>query len=149
MKRSTFALALIGLGLSFSALQAQIVLDEVMSREEQKKTGVTKLTANEKIALEGWLNKNFVLKTKEEAPKTQLSLSINIDHGQKLQLSDNSLWEIAPDDVSKAAVWITPFPVQISSSGDLNYPCLITDVNSGTSVRARPASTQTQMQPQP
>src|SRR5579862_3339262 len=115
MKCSVSTLVLIGLGLSSLPLNAQIVLDEVMSRDDQKKTGVVKLTANEKIALEAWLNKNFVLKTEEKATKSGLSLSINIDHGRKLQLSDNSLWEIAPDDVSKAAVWITPFPVQISS----------------------------------
>ncbi len=139
MRHTVFALALTTLAIIISQLQAQIILDEVMSRDEQKKTGVANLSSTQKVALEAWLNNNFVLKSKEEAeaPQTELSLSINIDNGQKLELSDNSLWEIAPGDVPTSAVWITPFPVKIAPSGDPNYPCLIINPNSGVSVKAR------------
>jgi hypothetical protein len=140
MRRSTFGLTIIGIALFLSPLQAQIVLDEVMSKDEQKTTGVANLSRMQKLALEAWLNKNFVVKGKAEAPQPQLSLSINIDNGQKLELSDNSLWEIAPNDVQTSAVWITPFPVKITSSGDPDYPCLIVNLNSGASVKARPIS---------
>jgi hypothetical protein len=127
--------------LSFSQLHAQIILDEVMSKDEQKITGVANLSRNQKIALEAWIDRNFVLKSKEQASLPELSLSLNIDNGQKLQLSDNSLWEIAPGDVATAAVWITPFPVKIEPSGDPDYPCLIVNLNSGISVKARPVPT--------
>jgi len=114
-----------------------MLLDDVMSREEQKKTGISHLSRNQKLALEAWLNQNFVQKTEKEAARSELSLSINIDNGKKLVLSDNSLWEISPDDVQTAAVWITPFPVKITPSEDPDYPCLIANLNSGVSVKAR------------
>ena len=137
MRRAVFALAFISIAISYSHLHAQILLDEVMSNEDQKKTGVVNLTKDQKIALEAWIDQNFTLKAKPKAPETELSLSINIDKGQKLQLSDNSLWEISPDDVSTSSVWLTPVPIKITPSGDLNYPCLIIDQNSGISVKAR------------
>jgi len=134
------------LTLLCSQLPAQILLDEVMSRDEQQKTGVAKMPRAQKLALEAWLNKNFVLKTQSEQQTSNLSLSINLDGGKRLELSDNSIWEIAPDDVQKASIWITPFPVQISPSGDPDYPCLIINTNSGVSVRARPTTQSTEIQ---
>ena len=144
MRCSSFTLVVIGMTLFFTPLQAQIVLDDVMSKEEQQRTGIANLSKNQKLALEAWLNKNFVKKEKTEASQTELSLSINIDNGQKLQLSDNSIWEIAPTDVRTSAVWITPFPVKITPSGNPDYPCLIVNLNSGDSVKARLLSPSTQ-----
>jgi hypothetical protein len=136
MRLKTFFLAT--LTIYCSQLPAQILLDEVMSRDEQQKIGVAKMSRAQKLALEAWLNQNFVLKTQTQENVSNLSLSINIDGGKKLELSDNSIWEIAPDDLQKSAIWITPFPVQIVPSGDPTYPCLIINTNSGVSVRARP-----------
>lgn len=124
-----------------SSLQAQILLDQVMSKEEQQKTGVANLSVKQKIALEAWLNKNFVLKQPAKSSDEQLTLSINIDNGKKLQLSDNSLWEVSPEDISTAAIWITPFPIQISKSNDPDYPYLLVNKNTHTSVKARKIST--------
>lgn len=114
-----------------------IILDEVMDKDEQKQTGIDRLNMRQKIALEDWLNKKFVLKKTHSEKESELSMSINIENGKRLQLSDNSVWEIAPHDVSTSSVWITPFPVKITSSNDPNYPCLITNTISGASVRAR------------
>ncbi len=149
MKHSLFFLSLASASLTFSHLQADklIVLDTVMSEEEQKKTGITKLSFQEKLALEDWLNKTFVLKVQEEKPQTPLSLSINIDNGKKLLLSDNSVWEIAPDDLKTSAIWITPFPVKITPSNNPNYPFIITNTNSGMSVKARKAPPENQTGP--
>jgi hypothetical protein len=150
MKRSLFLLSLATAALAFSPLCAkQIMLDDVMTREEQKKTGVTKLSLKEKIELENWLNRTFILKAQEQLGEAQLFLSININNGQKLQLSDESIWEIAPSDKQTAAVWITPFPVKIIPSDDPNYPFLIVNINTGISVKAKklieatPAETET------
>lgn len=158
MKRTILFSAITGLALAYSPLQAQqqIILDEVMTRDDQKKTGVANLSRNQKIALETWLNNTFILKPKEQAPPptAQLSLSINIDNGQKIELSDNSIWEIAPSDVPTAAVWITPFPVKITQSNDPDYPYLLVNINNGISVKARkaqapmPAPTMTPAAPQ-
>lgn len=138
MSRSFFFLSLATITLTFSHLQAkQIMLDDVMTREEQKKTGITKLSLKEKIELENWLNRTFILKAQDQPTDAQLFLSININNGQKLQLSDESIWEIAPDDVSTAAVWITPFAVKIIPGNNPEYPFLIVNINTGISVNAR------------
>jgi hypothetical protein len=138
MHRSFLIFSLSCLTLAFSHVQAQqIVLDDVMSQEEQQKTGVSNLSLDQKVALEAWLNKTFAAKIKEKETEGQLSLSINIDNGQKLQLSDNSIWEVNPNDVPTAAVWIIPFPVKIVPSNDPEYPSLIVNLNSGVSVKAK------------
>ncbi len=131
------SLGLITCSLNFLSAQ-EIFLDDVMSKEEQKKTGIYKLTPNQKIELERWINQTFVLKAPKETVSTQpLSLSINLDNGHKLQLSDNSIWEIAPGDVQRASAWITPFQVKLTRSQDPAYPYLITNPVSGDSVKAR------------
>lgn len=119
-------------------LCADIVLDDVMSKEDQKNTGVSTLNRQQKIALEEWLNRNFISKVEDKKPSVpEISLSININNGQKLILSDNSVWEIDPKDVDIASVWITPFPVKISPSHDTDYPVLLTNTSTGVSVKAR------------
>lgn len=137
MRRSIFSLALSGSVLLFSHLQAQFLLEEVMSKEEQKKTGVDKLNKNQKIALEAWLNQNFDPKAKTKAAESDLFLSMNIDNGHKIQLSDNSMWEVAPDDAYTSSLWLTPIPITITPSGDAAYPCLLVQKDTGVSVKAR------------
>jgi hypothetical protein len=141
MSRLLFFLAATCFVCSTPSLKAdQIVLDDVMTKEDRQKTGIEHLSLSQKVALEAWLNKNFILKPQGQTTEATLSLSINIDNGQKLQLSDNSIWEIAPNDVPTSAVWITPFPVKIMPSNDQQYPWLIVNVNSGVSVKARKIS---------
>jgi hypothetical protein len=111
-----------------------------MTKEEQRKTGVYRLSFAQKVQLESWLNKNFISKIPEPVKGAALFLSINIANGRKIQLSDNSIWEIAPSDVSITAVWLTSFPVEINPSNDPEYPYLITNVNTGVSVKARKAA---------
>lgn len=127
----------------------QILLDDVMTRDEQKKTGVYNLTLQQKVALEAWINKTFVLKQPETTSQKQLSLSINIDNGQKLLLSDNSMWEVSPNDIPTSSVWLSPSPVKIVPSNDPDYPFLIVDINSGISVKARKVPTAGQSAPAP
>lgn len=161
MQRTIFFSAITSLALVYSPLQAQqlqqqqIILDEVMTKDDQKKTGVANLSRNQKIALEAWLNNTFVLKQKEKAPAAQLSLSINIDNGQKIELSDNSIWEVAPSDVPTAALWITPIPIKITQSNDPAYPYLLVNINNGISIKVKkaqatpmPAPTMTPAAPQ-
>jgi hypothetical protein len=125
--------------LSLPAAFAQILLDDVMSDEEQHRTGVFYLNHNQRAELETWLNDNFVLKTQQQpkqAPQ-ELTLAENINNGHQLRLSDGSLYEIAPSDVTRAAGWITPFPIQVVPSGDPNYPFKIVNTNTGNSLKAK------------
>ena len=136
MKRSLFfTLSLLS---ASAALHADFLLDQVMPQDVQKQTGVANLSLQQKIALENWLNENFVLKTAAEKTKAiKRFLSINIDNGNKLLLSDNSLWQVSPDDVSISGTWLTPVQIDIKSSNNPDYPCLLINTTSGSSVKAR------------
>lgn len=132
---------------------ALILLDEVMSRDVQQKTGVANLTPLQKSALEDWLNANFEVKSsKVERQAPEIMLSINIEGGRKLQLSDGTMWEVDPNDVVQSSVWITPFPIRIVPSDSTDYPFLLVNKTSGVSVKARkvvPGSEPETKQPSP
>jgi hypothetical protein len=122
--------------LHFGKLVGLIKLSDVMSQEEQKKTGILQLSEMQKQELEKWINEKFVLKTtsSEVAP---LSLEQNLQSGVQLELSDGSIYEIAPSDRSKTTFWLTPIPITVTASNDPLYPALLTNTLSGVSVRAK------------
>ena len=97
----------------FSPLASRgLVLDEVMSSEDQKKSGVAYLTTQQRIALENWVNKNCNCPNRiapEETNKT-LFVSINIDGGKNIQLNDNSIWDVDPDDYLLSEAWLSSIP---------------------------------------
>jgi len=116
---------------------AVVVLDQMMSKDEQRITGVSKLNHHQKLALEEWLNKNFVYKPNLDQYPKDLYLSENINGGAQLRLSDATLYEVAPDDIAKASLWITPFPLRVISGDDPNYPQLIINLSSGSTVKVK------------
>lgn len=140
MRKKLFLTLLTICTTSALSLHGVIVLDEVMSPDEQQQTGVANLSRDQKLALEAWLNQNFIPKEEEAQPLTQLSLSINIDSGQKIELSDDSLWEISPDDVPTAATWLTPIPIKLTPSNNPDYPMLLVNTNTGVAIKARKVS---------
>ncbi len=122
---------------------AKIVLNDAMTSEEKEQTGVNDLNYSQRMALQEWINTNFELK--EDHPqkrKEQLYLSLNIEDGAKLELSNGSTYEIAPEDHLYTAYWITPFPVMLGKSDNPDYPVLITNMNTGTSVSGKQISTR-------
>jgi len=124
-------------------LFAKIVLDDSMTREEMTNTGVGNLNYSQKMALQDWINQNFEPKTDfPNKQDEQLFLSLNIEDGAKLELSDGSTYEIAPEDHLYTMYWITPFPISLGDSGDKKYPVKITNLNTGTSVKGKQISTE-------
>lgn len=124
--------------VSSAPLSAFYLLDDVMTREEQHRTGIDKLNAKQKMELEKWLNANFDMKSGEPEPASrQVDLSVNVNNGKRLRMSDGSLYEIAPGDVVYTALWITPFPLKITETDDPYYPYKITNTNTGRSVMAK------------
>jgi hypothetical protein len=117
-----------------------VSLNEMMSPQEQKLTGINNLNATQKKALESWLDTHF--EPKEESPihKQPLMLSLNINDGAKLELTDGSVYEIDPDDHIYSSLWLTPFKVALGESGNAEYPVRITNLQTGTSVNGRPVS---------
>lgn len=76
----------------------------------------------------------------------QLHVSINVEDGTHLKLSDGSSYEIAPDDRFYAAYWVTPAPITLGKSGDPDYPVKLTNTQTGTSVRGKPIDTKEMIQ---
>ena len=114
----------------------------MMSKEEQQATGVSTLTPPQKAALANWIDSNYTQKPIPSTP-TQLYLSVNIQNGKQLLLSDGSLWAVNPNDVSTTALWITPFPLTLKESGDPNYPYEMTNQNSLEIIRVKRISSAT------
>ena len=133
-----YAVAIASLVLFAVPLQAVIILNEVMNREEQHRTGVDMLNHFQKAALEAWLNKNFIAKASLPSAE-HFYLSENVSNGTRIILSNGAKYDIAPQDVATTSVWLTPIPIRVSSSGDIDYPFLLTNLNSGASVKARMA----------
>ena len=121
---------------------ARILLDDVMTDEQMRLTGVDKLNFSQQMALEDWLNDNFALKGMcggdKEAPTV---LTLNHHQGLFLQFSNAKTYQIAPEDRYYAAYWMTPFPAEFRSSGDSEYPILIVNLYSNTAVRGKEVST--------
>ena len=111
-------------------------LNEVMSAEEQKKTGVAGLSDMQKKELESWINDKFTLKT-TMASSQPVYLEQNMQGGAQLMFSDGSIYEIAPTDRSKTVFWLTPIAIKIEASGDPDYPSKITNSLTGVSVNAK------------
>lgn len=126
---------------SFILLAAQTI-DTDMSRQEQKETGLYKLTDKQKSALQKWIDANY---TKKETPlavaqaaaKSQPVLQDNLNSGRYIRLSDSSTWEINPDDTPITQGWITPVEILVSQSGDQNYPYFLTNSLTESKVRAK------------
>ena len=95
-----------------------VKLDDVMSKEEQKKIGLSKLNEKQKKEFELWLNQKFVLRSSSIETSSDLYISENMDNGARLQLSDGSLYEISPDDTEISAGWLLPFPLKIEKTED-------------------------------
>lgn len=137
--------------VSFSPLFGTLLLDDVMSKSVQEQTGVADLSPNQKKALEVWINDTFVLKNQsEQTPEpSHLYLSINLNNGQQLQLSDGSIWDVNPNNIPIASTWITPFPIVISQSPNPAYPILLTNKNTGASIQVRKSTNPSTNQPAP
>ena len=114
-------------------------LSDYMPIEVQQQTGITSLTRAQQEQLTSWLAQNM---SAQKHQKTEsVSLAENYHGGRVLQLTDQTIWEVAPQDVTYTALWITPFPIQIGTSSDPTYPNTLTNLTSGTTVRVRQIDT--------
>ncbi|HSX38670.1 MAG TPA: hypothetical protein VLE95_07565 [Chlamydiales bacterium] len=125
------------------------LLDQEMSAQDQKTTGLYKLTSPEKAALQQWINAHYQKKTENTVSTTPsttptkggvLTLSENLMSSQYLRLSDGTLWNVRPEDVPIAQGWITPVEIQIGQSSHPFYPFKLTNKVSGSSVLTRKAN---------
>jgi hypothetical protein len=78
-----------------------------------------------------------------EMPQEQqesLTVEENLHGGKILILSDGTKWEIAPQDLSTSSSWILSVPMKVEKSNNKMYPYKIININSQSSVLARPLS---------
>lgn len=120
------------------SLISQPILDTEMSSQDRKKTGVYKLTEKEKSALYTWIENSYVKRDVPlQAEPVHGMLQENLRSGTYIRLSNNSLWNIHPDDVPITQGWITPVDITVTQTGDSEYPYKLTNTLSGSSVRAK------------
>ncbi len=127
---------------SFFFLAAQTI-DGDMSRQDQKETGLYKLTDKQKLALQKWIDNNYAKKDLPLAAKTTKSAPVledNYNNGSLIRLSDSSTWEIDPADTPITQGWITPVEIIVSPSNDPHYPYTLTNSLTQSKVRAKKAT---------
>ena len=75
--------------------------------------------------------------TEISTPAKRIYLTENLYGGKNLRFSDGSLYEIAPQDMDKTSLWLTPFDVQIAESSDPAYPYTLTNPFTQQTVKAK------------
>lgn len=106
----------------------------------QKYTGVYYLTDEQKEYLADWLQENMNQPSASSSTsyaQKELYLSENIEGGKFLRLSDNSVWEVDPIDLSRSKIWLFPFPVRLRKNGRQDFPYTLTNMNTGSKVDVR------------
>lgn len=132
---------LIALPILLMALEP---MDLEMTPQDKKKTGVFKLSKKEKASLQGWIDNNYEKRSQPlttPPPKTpKPNLSENLYNGSYIRLSDNTLWNIRPQDTPITQGWITPVEIVVTPSQDQKYPYRLTNSLTGSSVLAKKAT---------
>jgi hypothetical protein len=111
--------------------------DSNMSVEEMRETGTAKLSVKEKMALEAWIDKRYSKKFIAQNSSKGPILQENLKSGHFVRLSDDSLWEIRPEDTPITQGWITPVEIKVTLSDDSEYPYNLTNTLTGSVVKAR------------
>ena len=131
--------------ISYSKKNFVINLDDLMTPEEQKKTGISKLTEAEKEELEKWLTGIFIM-TASEISKIHQKLGgerhwikEKLDGGRYLILENNIVWEISPLDRVNTFLWMPLEDVLIiKNDHGFLYPYKIINVDNNETVDAKP-----------
>ena len=131
---------LLGISLLFKGYADTTIpsINDIMTIEDQNKTGVIRLNQKQRMELAKWLMKHGYYD--DEKPYEVLhgtKISLNIYDGKILQLSDNSVWEIAPEDRIISAAWLSAIPVKVTATTHPNYPYLLTNLLNNASVKAK------------
>ncbi len=137
----------------FAAAIVGAVFDSDMTAQEMKQSGMVKLSAQEKLVLQAWIDTHYSKKNLAQSSIRNPTLQENLKNGHYIRLSDNSLWEINPADTPITQGWITPVDILVSPSNDPGYPYALKNSLTGSTVKARkaqstgPASSQPQVKP--
>lgn len=126
--------------LAAAHLLSPEILDQDMTTKEKKVTGVSKLSNQEKAALQRWIDSRYERRSSplsQDIDKKHPTLSENLRNGQYVRLSDNTLWRVRPQDVPIVQGWITPAEITVAQSGDSDYPSKLTNTVTGSHIFAK------------
>ena len=114
-------------------------LEEYIPYTVQQQYGLTQLSQEQRNQIASWLKEKKV-----EIPQSRTSyLSLNIASGSYIQLQDGTVWEIKPSDRIQSQGWLSTVKIEISSSGDKDYPYRLYNIDSRTAVSAKKVSMKT------
>lgn len=138
---ASLSIVLCGALFAYKSYEGSGSIDDVMSPSDAKKTGVNKLTPQEKQALMEWVNRYSAGGTVAGGNGNYPSISEVLGGGNYVRLSDGTLWKINPADTPITQGWITPVGIIVSeNTGDSIYPFKLTNSLTGSSVRAQAAT---------
>jgi len=115
-----------------------VSLESKMTPEELKETGVLRLSSKERSSLQNWIASNYSKKTSKKKEKKPV-LEENLKNGHYIRLSDKTLWEINPSDTPITQGWISAVEIDVTHSGDIDYPYTLTNTLTESSVGAKSA----------
>lgn len=134
----------VGLTIISSAFAA---MDSDMTSQDKQQTGYSKLSPQERAALQNWVDKNYTTKPKGatgsnvmNGKKQGITLQENLKNGGFIRLSDGTLWEVNPADTPITQGWITPVEMRVETSGDPVFPYKLTNSLTGSVVRVKKAA---------
>lgn len=97
-------------------------INDLMSIEDQRRTGVIKLKQNQKMELAKWLVAHGFYNNNENAIQEEPAVYIKRNIGSEITLSNNSEWVIAPEDVPIAKSWEGNPRVKVEKTSNPLYP---------------------------
>ena len=120
-------------------------IDGQMTKQEQKATGVYKLTQKERKALQVWMDHSQVTQGVPTPPSVKTPtkhpvVEENLQNGHYLRLTDQTNWEINPEDIAITQGWLFPSEIIVTKTNNPEYPYTLTNILTGSSVRARKVS---------
>ena len=120
-------------------------LDTHMDNSTTDKAGLNKLTPQEKQALQEWINNNHTpnspsQQVKESASDLSAMLSQNIASGKYIELQNDTIWKIHPEDTATSSGWISPVIINVGANPDSNWPYILTNSVTNSKVRAQKIS---------
>lgn len=155
MKKSTFrtaiTLAALALCVLVAATRAQdlaqrkqqqpLTIQQVMTPEQLKNTGVASLKPEQRKALDLWLNEYtaHVIKVTLESRQDKAYAGVGpghwvkkvIDRGNMVLLEDRSLWEVTAVDRINTMLWLPITSITVAEArvpvGDFKYVLINTD----------------------
>lgn len=117
---------------------ALTTFDAKMSDDEMETTGISRLTIQERRALENWIEDHYEKKVALQNKKNKgPQIQENLKSGHYIRLTDDSLWKINPEDTLITQSWITQVVVEVRESDDEQYPFILTNSLTGSSVKAQ------------